>query len=64
MLSIDPTFEPFVCDGTVSFSELDTEHKPERILRDTGAAQSFVLADVLPFSTQSSCGSDVQVQGI
>ncbi len=64
MLSIDPTFEPFVCDGTVSFSEFDTEHKHVRILRDTGAAQSFILADVLPFSTQSSCGSDVLVQGI
>ncbi len=64
MLSIDPTFEPFVFDGTVSFSELDTEHKHIRILRDTGAAQSFILADVLPFSTQSSCGSDVLVQGI
>ncbi len=33
-------------------------------LRDTGAAQSFILADVLTFSTQSSCGSDVLVQGI
>ncbi len=41
MLSIDPTFEPFVFDGTVSFSELDTEHKHIRILRDTGAAQSL-----------------------
>ncbi len=64
MLSIDPTFEPFVFDGTISFSELDTEHKHVRILRDTGVAQPFILADVLPFSTQSSCGSDVLVQGI
>lgn len=64
MLSIDPTFEPFVCDGTVSFSEVDSECKRVRILRNTRAAQSFILAGILPFSTQSSCGSDVLVQGI
>lgn len=29
-----------------------------------GAAQLFILADVLPFSSQSSCNSDVLVQGI
>ncbi|KAL0153990.1 hypothetical protein M9458_050705, partial [Cirrhinus mrigala] len=64
LLSIDPSFEPFVCEGVVAFSELDPDPKPVRILRDTGAAQSFVLAGVLPFSSQSSCNSDVLVQGI
>lgn len=64
LLSIDPSFEPFVCEGVVAFSELDPDPKPVRILRDTGAVQSFVLAGVLPFSSQSSCNSDVLVQGI
>ncbi len=35
-----------------------------RILRDTGAAQSFILQGALPFSEQSSCGSSVLIQGI
>jgi len=63
LFSIDPSFEPFVCEGVVAFSDLDPEPKPVRILRDTGAAQSFILADVLPFSSQSSCNSDVLAQG-
>ncbi len=62
--SVDPTFEPFVCDGAVALSSSDSEFKPVRILRDTGAAQSFILASTLPFSPHSSCGSDVLVQGI
>ena len=35
-----------------------------RFLRDTGAAQSFILSDVLPFSNDSLSGSSVFVQGI
>jgi len=62
--SVDPTFEPFVCDGVVALSSSDSEFKPVRILRDTGAAQLFILASTLPFSPHSSCGSDVLVQGI
>lgn len=48
----------------MAFFDLDPEPKPVRIPWDTGAAQSFILADVLPFSSQSSCNSDVLVQGI
>ncbi len=62
--SVDPTFEPFVCDGAVTLSSSDSEFKPVRILQDTGAAQSFILASTLQFSPYSSCGSDVLVQGI
>ncbi|KAI2645228.1 Retrovirus-related Pol polyprotein [Labeo rohita] len=62
--SVDPTFEPFVYDGAVALSNSDSEFRPVRILRDTGAAQSFILASTLPFSSQSSCGSDVLIQGI
>ncbi len=62
--SVDLTFEPFVCDGAVALSSSDSEFKPVRILQDTGAVQSFILASTLPFSSYSSFGSDVLVQGI
>ncbi len=61
---VEFTFEPFICDGVVALSEAEFEMKHIRILRDTGAAQSFILQSVLPFSEQSSCGSNVLVQGI
>lgn len=61
LLSIDPSFELFMCEGVVAFSDLDPEPKPVCILLDTGAAQSFILADMLPFSSQSSCNSDVLI---
>ncbi len=48
--SVDPTFEPFVCDGAVALSSSDSEFKPVCILRNTGAAQSFILASTLLFS--------------
>ena len=35
-----------------------------RILRDTGASQSFILRDLLPLSEKTATGSSVLVQGI
>lgn len=45
---------------------LSINGRPEdqTILRDTGANQSFVVADVIPLSEQTSCGSSVLIQGI
>lgn len=37
---------------------------PVKMLRDTGAAQSFVLDNVLPFSERTALGSSVLVQGV
>ncbi|KAJ8349013.1 hypothetical protein SKAU_G00276020 [Synaphobranchus kaupii] len=37
---------------------------PVHILRDTGAAQSFVIKTVVPFSSQSATGDSVLVCGI
>lgn len=37
---------------------------PMTILCDTGAAQSFLVKDVLPLSDMTYCGSDVLVQDI
>ncbi len=36
LLSIDSSFEPFVCEGVVALSELDPESKSVRILRGHG----------------------------
>jgi len=37
---------------------------PIRILRDTGASQSTLLADTLPFSEESSVGANVLIKGV
>ena len=55
------TFEPFIHDGFVSLTSDLSSASPIRILRDTGASQSFLLADTLPFSEQSSAGANVLI---
>ncbi|KAL0153953.1 hypothetical protein M9458_050710 [Cirrhinus mrigala] len=57
------TYQPFLFRGTVSLLP-DSEFKPVTILRDTGAAQSFISAEVLPFSETSFTGNEVLVRGI
>lgn len=58
----DKSLLPFLFSGSVSLT--DTEHQPVVILRDTGAAQSFILQELLPFSQKSYTGTDVLVRGI
>ena len=55
-------FAPFVMEGFVSMEGIDKK-VPVKILRDTAASQSFILEDVLPFSVNTSMGSDVPVMG-
>ena len=57
-------FEPFIYDGLVSLNEDMSDATHVRILRDTGASQSLVLASILPFSSNSSAGSTVLIKGI
>ena len=47
-------------------SFMDDSTKPIRIkiLRDTGASQSIILADVLPFSEKTYSGTSVLLQGV
>lgn len=59
----DPSYQPFITEGTISL-EGSAHQYSVRILRDTGATQSFVLAGKLPFSNQSFCGSHVSCRGI
>ena len=55
---------PFVSEGSVSLSENDANPVPITILRDTGATQSLLLQDILPFNDESATGESVLVQGI
>ncbi|KAL1246553.1 hypothetical protein QQF64_034598 [Cirrhinus molitorella] len=58
----DPTYLPFLFKGFVSLTGRREDQVEVQVLRDTGAAQSFVCADVLPFSDQSSIGVNSLVQ--
>ncbi len=61
---LDSSYEPFLMEGFISFTGEFTDQVKVKMLRDTGTTQSFVVAGVLPFSEQTSCGSNVLVQGI
>lgn len=60
----DPCYEPFLLTGYVSLPGKLADPHPVRILRDTGASQSIMLTDSLPFSELSSCGYSVVLQGL
>ena len=51
-------------DGFVSLSGDNCPPTPIKILRDTGASQSLILADILPFSEKTSSGTRVLIQGV
>ena len=52
-------FQPFVYDARVSLPITPLQPIPIKILRDTGAPQSLILTNTLPFSTQSYSGKNV-----
>ncbi|XP_073771215.1 uncharacterized protein [Danio rerio] len=56
-------FGPFITDGSVSLPDSD-EFVPVRILRDTGAGQSFLMQGLLPLSERTATGSHVLVRGL
>lgn len=60
----DINYKPFVMPGFVSLSGKEEDQKEICILRDTGAMQSIMLSDVLPFSDESYCGSNILIHGI
>ena len=62
--SIMEIYEPFLSDGFVSLNSDSAQSTPIKILRDTGASQSLILADTLPFSKKSSSGTSVLIQGV
>ena len=56
--------EPFLSYGFVSLNSDFAQSTPITILRDTGASQSLILADTLPFSEKTSSGTSVLIQGV
>lgn len=59
----DSDYSPFVTDGFLSLGGTD-QKVPVKILRNTGASESYVLESVLPFSTVTDTSNCVLVQGI
>ncbi|KAL1269984.1 hypothetical protein QQF64_032273 [Cirrhinus molitorella] len=56
-------YAPFINTGIVSLAGREGE-VPVKILRDTGASQSFLLEGVLPLSDQTATGKDVIIRGL
>ena len=48
----------------MSLTGKDEDQVPITILRDTGATQSLILTQILPFSPNSFCGSDALLWGV
>lgn len=59
---VDESYDPFITEGYVSLA--DNVRKPVRILRDTGASQSFILASTLPFAAHTGVGKETPIVGI
>lgn len=60
---VDESYGPFIRTGFISL--VGSHNKvPVRILRDTGAIDTFVAASVLPFSFESNIGGEILIQGI
>ena len=57
-------YEPFLSDGSMSLNSDFAQSTPIKILRDTGASQSLILADTLPFSEKTFSGTSVLIQGV
>ena len=57
-------FEPFMLNDFESLSGDNCPPTPIKISEDTGASQSLILADILPFSEKTSSGTSVLIQGV
>ena len=57
-------YEPFLSDGFVSLNSDYAQSTPFKILRDTGASKSLILADNMLFSEKTSFGTSVLIQGV
>ena len=61
---VQEVYEPFLSEGTISLLHDKSITKPIRILRDTGASQSLILADAIPLSEKSHSGKSVLIPGV
>ncbi len=58
---VDESYRPFVSKGLISLSGKREDQEEVKILRDTGAMQSFILAGKVQVSDITFCGSSVIV---
>ena len=58
------SFKPFIHDGSISLSSDSSNSTPIKILRDTGASQSLLLLNTLPFSDSSYTSTNVLIKGV
>ena len=56
-------YKPFSSQGFIFLNE-NSEPKPIRILRDTGASHTLLLEGILPLSENTSVGASVLLQGV
>ena len=61
--AIDESYLPFISDGFVSQVGSDSQ-VPVKILRDTGAFDSYVLGSVLSFSEKTDTGDKILMRGM
>lgn len=61
--TLNSSFSPFFTEGCVSLVG-SKEKKQVKILRDTGATESFISENVQSFSSESYTGSNVLIRGI
>jgi hypothetical protein len=59
-----PGSSSFLMDGCVSLVTDPQTKQPIKIWRDSGAFQSLILQDLLPFTDQSKLGSSALIQGL
>ena len=62
--SVMECYDPFLSDGFVSLNSDYAQSTPIKFLRDTGASQSLILIDTLPFSEKTSSETSVLIQGV
>ncbi|KAK7895222.1 hypothetical protein WMY93_020547 [Mugilogobius chulae] len=61
--AVDKDFAPFIHDAYVSLVGGE-QRVPIKLLRDTGAKQSFIVESVLPFSSATETGECVLMHGM
>ena len=57
-------YKPFISEGVVSLVGDENSSQKVKILRDTGATQSLMLASVLPLTENSFTGANVLISGV
>ena len=62
--SVTKIYKTFLSDDFVSLNSHFAQSTSNTILRDTGASQSLILADTLPFSEKASSETSVLIQDV